>query len=80
MKVEASVNSFTPAGAVPTHTRAESDTAPAVEDYRSDRLILEELSAEVARLHRRLDVLEPYLPLLHRWSALSRVFGGLHRG
>ena len=55
-----------------------------VEDYRSDRLILEDISAEVARLHRRLDALEPYLPLLHRWfamrQALGKTLGGLRHG
>lgn len=59
-------------------------TLPIVEDYRSDRLILEELSAELARLHRRLDALEPYLPLLHRWfamrQALGRTLGGIRHG
>lgn len=28
---------------------------PVTEDYRSDRIILEQLSLELARLHRRLD-------------------------
>ena len=57
---------------------------PTVEDYRSDRLILEDISAEVARLHRRLDQIEPYLPLLHRWfamrQALGRTLGGIRHG
>ena len=30
------------------------------EDYRSDRLLLEELVAEMRRLHRRLDEYEPH--------------------
>ena len=54
------------------------------EDYRSDRLILEEISAEVGRLHQRLDAFEPYMPLLHRWfamrQALGRSLGGMRHG
>jgi hypothetical protein len=44
-----------------TPTWVAADLAPVVvEDYRSDRLILEEISAELARLHRRLDEYEPH--------------------
>lgn len=68
--------------------KAETETPawvpPAVEDFRSDRLILEELSSEIARLHKRLDALEPYLPLLHRWFAMrlavGRTLGGFRNG
>lgn len=38
-----------------------NDAGPAVmEDYRTDRAILEEISQELARLHRRLDEYEPH--------------------
>ena len=64
--------------------KAPEVAAPIVEEYRSDRLILEEISAEMRRLHKRLDAFEPYMPLLHGWlamrQALTRPFGGMRRG